>query len=86
MQMNKKGSAYAVIIVAFILFTTGLIVANFLKAPIDDARTGLDCANSAGISDGTKFLCLNIDFVMIYFIILIFSIAGGVLADKLISI
>jgi len=83
--MNKKANTYAVIIVAFMLFTTGFIVANFFKESITDARTGLDCSDSANISDGTKFLCLNVDFVMIYWIILIFSIAGGIVIDKVIT-
>jgi hypothetical protein len=82
---NKKGNAYAVVLVAFMLFTVGFIVANFLKAPIDDARVSLDCTNASGITDGTKLLCLNVDFVMIYWIILIFSLAGGVIVDKLIA-
>jgi len=71
-------------LLAFLLFTTGFIVANFLKSPIDDARVNLDCGNSAGITDGTKFLCLNIDMALIYFIVLVLSISGGVILDKFI--
>ena len=83
--MNKKGNTYAVILIAFLLFTTGFIVANFFKESITDARVGLDCANAGSITDGTKFMCLNVDFVMIYWIILIFSIAGGLVIDKVIT-
>jgi hypothetical protein len=81
-MMNKKGNTYAVVLVAFMLFTTGFIIANFLGASIDEARLGMNCADAAAISDGTKFLCLNVDMAMIYWIILILSIAGGVIADK----
>ena len=81
--MNKKANVYSVIILSLMLFMSGMIVANFLKSPIDDARASLDCSNAAGISDGTKFMCLTVDMAMIYWIILIFSIAGGLIADKL---
>lgn len=80
--MNKKGSTFSVILIALILFMIGFVVANFLKSPITDARVALDCSNAAGISDGTKLMCLGVDMTMIYFIILIFSIAGGAILDK----
>lgn len=83
--MNNKGNIYSVILMALILFMVGMIVANFLKSPIDDARTNLDCSNAAGITDGTKFMCLTIDMTMIYFIILIVSIAGGSILDKVLT-
>jgi hypothetical protein len=60
----------------------GMVVANFLKSPIDNARVSMDCSNTASISDGTKLMCLGIDMTMIYFIILVFSIAGGAILDK----
>lgn len=81
-MMNKKANIYSVALMAFMLFSVGMIVANFLKSPIDDARTSLDCTNTAGISDGAKFLCLQIDGALIYFIILVVSIAGGAVLDK----
>ena len=71
-----------VIIMAFLLFSVGFIAANFLREPIDDARVGLDCSNAAGISDGTKLMCLGVDMTMIYFILLVLSIAGGTILDK----
>lgn len=79
---SKKGNIYSVIIMALLLFMIGMIVANFLKTPIDDARASLNCDNAAGITDGAKLLCLTCDFTLIYFIILVFSIAGGALLDK----
>lgn len=80
--MNKRGNIMAVIIMAFLLFSVGFIVANFFKVPISDARTALDCSNAAGISDGTKLMCLGVDMTMIYWIILVLSIAGGAIIDK----
>jgi hypothetical protein len=80
--MNKKANIMSVTIMAFLLFSVGFIVANFLKSPIDDARVSLDCTNAAVISDGTKLMCLSTDLTMIYFIILILSISMGVILDK----
>lgn len=82
MFQSKKANMYSIILMAFMLFTIGMIVVNFLKAPIDDARTDLNCANSGSITDGTKLMCLNIDITLVYFIILVCSIAGGVILDK----
>jgi len=84
MFRNKKGGMFIVIIMAIMLFMVGMIAVNFLKAPITDARTDLDCANAAGITDGTKLLCLNIDIAMVYFIILVMSIAGGAILDRVV--
>lgn len=82
LRKNKKANVFGVILIAFILFTVGFIVANFLKAPIDDARTNLNCANAGSITDGTKLECIMVDSALIYWIILIISLAGGAILDK----
>ena len=82
--MNKKGTMYGAILMAIMLFMTGMIVVNFLKSPIDDARASLNCDSAGSISDGTKILCLNVDIAIVYFIVLILSIAGGVILDKVV--
>lgn len=79
---NKKANMYSVILLTFILFMVGMTVANFLKSPIDDARSSLNCNSAGSITDGTKLMCLNIDITMVYFIVLVCSIAGGVILDK----
>lgn len=73
-----------VVLMSFLLFSVGMLVANFLKTPIDNARVDLECDSAATISDGTKFLCLICDSALIYFIILVVSISGGVILDKFI--
>jgi len=80
---DKRGSTYSVIMIALIIFMVGFVVANFLKEPIDNARIDLKCSDSANISDGTKWMCIAVDTTLIYFIILIVSIAGGILIDRL---
>ena len=82
--MNKKGNMYMAIVMALMLFMVGMIAANFLREPITDARLGLNCDNEGSITDGTKLLCLNVDMVMVYFIILVVSIAGGVILDRIV--
>jgi hypothetical protein len=79
---SKKANVLSVVIMAFLLFSVGMLCANFLREPITDARTNLDCSNAAGISDGTKLVCLGTDLTMIYFIMLVLSLAGGAVLDK----
>jgi hypothetical protein len=59
---------------------SGMIVVNFLKIGVTDARTENSC--SAPTSDGSKALCLLFDFVIPYFFVLIISIAGGVITER----
>jgi len=68
------------------IFLSGIIVINILKPEVTLARnvaTGLNCSNADVISDGTKLTCLAVDLVIPYFIIIIISSAGGVIANKL---
>lgn len=85
--MNKKGQlgwGFAIVMMIS-LFLIGMLNINFIKDEVTRARNSanLDCSNS-DISDGTKVLCLVVDIVVPYFIILVFSFAGGILAKKLI--
>jgi hypothetical protein len=50
---------------------------------IDRFRTDLNCANTAAITDGTKILCLVGDSVVIYWIILVFSIIIGAITSRM---
>ena len=79
--MNKKGNVFASVMIVIILFMIGMIVVNFYKPLVDTARTDLTC--SAPATDGTKVMCLLVDFVIPYFIVLVFSIAGGIIADRI---
>lgn len=83
---NKKANVYSSIMLMIMLFIVGMIVVNFFMPRVDSARTDLVCSSAATISDGTKMLCLIVDFAIPYFIILVFSIVGGVLFDKVLTI
>ena len=86
---NKRAQTLGLaIIIAITLFIVGMLSINYIKPVVTIARdaTHLDCANTAdfpaGISDGTKLLCLTVDLVIPYFIILIFSISGGIIVSR----
>lgn len=87
--MNKRGQTLGIaVMIAITIFIVGMLAVNFLKPEIDRARgsTQLDCANTAdfpeGISDSTKLTCLVVDVAIPYFIILIFSVAGGLIVAR----
>ena len=88
--MNNKGQTMGIaIIIAITIFIVGMLSVNFLKPEITRARGSdyLDCANTAdfpdGISDGTKMVCLVVDLVVPYFIVIIFSVAGGLITSRM---
>ena len=78
--MNKKATVFSAVMVAIIIFMIGMLMVNFLKPEVDTARTGLNCTSPA--TDGTKVMCLFVDGSIPYFFVLIFSVAGGLIADK----
>ena len=85
--MNKSGQTLGIaIIIAVTIFIVGMLSVNLLKPEITRARdaTNLDCANVDVISDATKLTCLVVDAVVPYFIILIFSVAGGLIVARFI--
>ena len=85
--MNKKAQNTVgiglVIITAIFLFMVGIMNVNFLKDEISRTRNvqNLNCADGS-ISDGTKLTCLAVDIVLPYFIITVFSAAGGLIMAK----
>lgn len=83
MGINKRGNVLSAIMISLILFIVGMIVVNFFLPEVTTARTSLGCSNGAAITDGTKLLCLGVDLVVPYFFVLVLSIAGGVLLEKL---
>jgi len=84
--MNKKGQGWGLaIVVMIVLFISGMIFVNFMKTEVTRARNSnnLDCSNS-DISDGTKLTCLVVDSVVPYYILIMFSAVGGLIAKKLV--
>ena len=86
-MINKRGNLGVTIVVSITFFVVGLMFINFLTPEIITTRasvTGLNCANASAISDGAKLTCLAVDLVIPYFILLIFSAAGGYITAKFI--
>ena len=88
-MQNKKAQTLGIaIIVAITIFIVGMIAVNLIKPEVTRTRNSdnLDCGNYAGndsISDGTKLTCLIVDVTIPYFIIIIFSVAGGLITARL---
>lgn len=84
--MNNKGSIGSVLFIglfALCYFIAGMVLYQFLKAPIDEARTGMECTNPD--TWGDKGVCLIIGSVVPLVILTIFSITGGVITDKMLK-
>lgn len=90
MTLNNKAQSGGIsalgfsAVVAIVLFIMGMTLFNFIAPQVDIARNtdNLDCTNPI-ISDATKLTCLGVDIVVPYYIILIFSAAGGVITYRL---
>jgi hypothetical protein len=82
--MNKRGNLFSAAMITLILFMVGMLVTNFLMPEVSQTRTDLSCSDTGSISDGTKLMCLFVDSTVIYWMILVFSIAGGAILDKLV--
>jgi len=83
--MNKKGAGLGIaIIVSIMFFIIGMTMINFVTPEVTRTRASdaLNCANATAISDGNKLTCLAVDLAVPYFILLVFSIAGGYVTAK----
>jgi len=72
--------------VSIMFFIIGLTMINFLTPEVTRTRASdqLNCANASAISDGNKLTCLAVDMVVPYFILIVFSVAGGYITSKFI--
>lgn len=78
-----KGQTIGVAVVLMIfIFIFGMLFLNFIKPNIVDARTALSCSADT-ISDGTKIVCLFVDTTLPYWILIVLSITGGILLNRL---
>jgi len=84
MVVGKKSQAAMVgLMIGIFILMMGLIFIDPIKDVITEVRgtTQLDCSNST-ISDGNKMTCLVVDLTLPYFIVVVFSLAGGWMAAK----
>lgn len=84
--MNNRGqTVFMSIIFAIMIFMIGMLVVNFFKDEITTARVGLECSDSANISDGNKLMCLYVGLTLPLFILMILSVVGGILASRFLT-
>lgn len=88
-KINKKGQAGIsglgiAIMVAIFIFLIGMTCINFINDIVTSTRATdqLNCSSNS-ISDGNKLACLIVDLVIPYFIIIIFSVSGGMITARL---
>jgi len=79
---NCRGQTLGLgILTSIFILILGLLIVNFLMPEVTNARINLSCTDVANISDGTKLVCLFTDLVVVYWIIIIFSLViGGIVS------
>ena len=80
--MNKKGAGFLGVIVALVIFMSGVLFIEHLETDITTTRIDLDCTNLS-ISDGTKLQCLVVGITVPYYFVLLLSLAGGFITEIL---
>lgn len=83
--MNNKGQTMLAIYFAVFIFLIGIVFINFLKPEVTSFRTSMNCTDVNNISDGTKLACLLGDTVVLYWIVIVISISGGTILNKLLQ-
>ena len=74
-MINKKGQSLGLGILSFMFIVlAGFLCINFLNTEITNGIDNLDCSNTAGISDGTKLLCLGEYLILPYWIWIIIAV------------
>lgn len=83
-MMNRTGQTLMLsILFAAMFFIFGITFLNYIQPEVKNTQTALDCNNVNAISDGTKLMCLAVDGVVPYFVVLVISSAGGVVMARL---
>jgi len=74
--MNKKANIYFAVVIALIVWVSGILILPFIVDDVTIFRTVMDCTNSS-ISNVAKISCLAGDSLIPYFIWTLVSIALG---------
>jgi len=81
---DKRGQGIMLqIIIAIFIWIAGVLCIPLMQDIIDGARTGLNCAVPAAISDGTKLLCLVTDTGVIILIWTTLVVVVGLILGKI---
>ena len=79
--MNKKGNVFLGLVIAFFIWSSGILMLPFIVDSIDVTRTDLVCSSNT-ISFGTKTLCLTIDLIVPIILWTLFTIVLGLIISK----
>ena len=80
--MKRRGQVLLNIIFAIFIWVAGVMFIPLMEDVIDSSRTGLNCANPALISSGTKLLCLINDTGVIIIIWTLIVLIGSILMGR----
>ena len=82
--MKKKAQTLGLILISSIFFfIVGLMCVNYILPEIDSTRISLNCEDEGTITSGVKLECLVIDTIVVYWIILVFSILIGAVTSRM---
>lgn len=76
MLKDKRGNIFFGVVVALIVYISGILILPYLVEDVTNFRVAMDCTNTS-ISDTSKINCLMGDIIIPYWIWLIVSIALG---------
>ena len=74
--MNKKANIYFGVVVAIIVWVSGILILPYIVGDTTTFRIAMDCTNGS-ISDFSKLNCLAGDSIIPYFIWTLVSLAIG---------
>lgn len=76
--MNKRANMFFGVVIALIVWISGILIIPYIVDDIDTFRVDMDCSDST-ISDSSKIVCLFGDVTIPYFIWTLVSLALGFL-------
>ena len=75
---NKRGQVFLGVVLGLFIWISGILLLPYILPNIDAAYSGLNCAISS-ITDGSKLMCLLVDFIVPYFIWFLISMCIGLI-------
>jgi len=70
------------ILTALVVFMAGMLLLNPFMEVVSSTYSDLSCSSSSSISDGNRALCLIVDAVVPYAILVFISLSAGYITSK----
>jgi len=81
--MNNKAQTMGLaIMISIFVFIVGIMSVNFLMPEINTFRADIQCSDPTQLRDGGMVMCLITDIGIPYFIVIIFSLAIGIITAR----